>query len=87
MFHFSVQMGGSLWSFPISKLAVGAQSFSQEKQNKSPNLWDCLSFSPSDSTHLGRDTSNHGVTLELLTLEFYLNFISILFRFQLWDLI
>lgn len=36
------RLGGSLWIFPISMLAVGTRSFLQEKQNKSPNLWDCL---------------------------------------------
>lgn len=64
------RLGGSLWSFLISKLAVGTHSFSQEKQTKSQNVWDCLGFSPSGSTHLGRSTSpNPGMSLELLALE------------------
>lgn len=64
------RVGGGLCTFPTSKLAVWTRSFSHEKQNKSPNLWDCLRFPPSDSKHLGRETSpNPGMTLEPVALK------------------
>lgn len=73
-------------AFPFPSWQWELRAF--HKKNKiNPQIFGIVCFSPSDSPHLGRDTSNHGVTLELLTLEFYLNFISILFKFQLWDLI
>lgn len=48
MFHWSAHTGRGTLHLCHFQAGMGTPILSQEKQNKSPDLWDCLSFSPSD---------------------------------------